>query len=66
MSVYFTLAEQANFSSWQQAKVEILRIVDALSQWSEIADELGVSQKNKKMISSQFNSLWRDNKHLCV
>lgn len=29
------LAEQANFSSWQQAKVEIIRIVDALSQWSE-------------------------------
>ena len=60
------LAQQANFSSWNQAKDEINRIADALSQWSEIAAGLGISPKIQKMISTQLNKTWQENKHLCI
>ena len=60
------LAQQANFSSWNQAKDEIIRIADALSQWSEIAAGLGISPKIQKMISTQLNKTWQENKHLCI
>ena len=58
------LAKQANFSSWPQAQKEIQKVLDALSGWKRIAAELGVSQQTVKLINSQLDRTYRDNKVL--
>ncbi|VAX08672.1 Toxin HigB / Protein kinase domain of HipA [hydrothermal vent metagenome] len=58
------LANQANFSSWNEAQEYITRIVDAISQWSIIATELGVCQRTRTLINAQLNAAWQQNKHL--
>lgn len=60
------LAKQANYSNWKQAKEEIAHIVDAINQWPTIARELGISEKTRKLIKTQLNSTWQQNKHLLM
>ncbi len=59
-----TLAAQANFAHWHEAKTVIAQIVDALSQWSVTAKTLGVSPANTQLITKQLNSLYQQNKGL--
>ena len=58
------LAKQANFSSWPQAQKEIQKVLDALSSWKEIASELGVSSQTIKLINSQLDRTYQENKVL--
>lgn len=56
------LAAQANFSSWKEAQKEIEKILESLSQWSNIAKELGIANNNIKLISKQLDVLYREGK----
>lgn len=58
------LAAQANFSRWSDAQAEIEKVTHALSQWSTLARELGVSNSNIRLIGEQLNRLYQQNKEL--
>ena len=58
------LAKQANFSSWPQAQKEIQKVLDALTNWKAVAGELGISQQTIKLINSQLDRVYQDNKKL--
>ena len=58
------LATQANFSNWKKAQNEIGKVLDALSNWSVIAKELGVKPSVVKMISKQLDEVYQQNKSL--
>ncbi len=58
------LAAQANFANWKAAQNEISKVIDALSQWSDIAGDLGIEPTTIKMISAQLNKVYQQNKRL--
>ncbi len=58
------LAAQANFSNWKKAQDEIIKVLDALSHWEEIATELDVKPAIIKMISKQLDKVYQQNKGL--
>jgi len=58
------LAKQANFSRWKDAKNEIVKILDALSEWTNIAIELDISLDTRKLISKQLDKTYLQNKEL--
>lgn len=64
LKVVQQLANQANFSNWKAAQEEIIRVVDAISQWPTIANKLGISKKTLKLIDARLNSTREQNKHL--
>ena len=58
------LASQANFSRWKDAQNEIIKVLDALSHWSTIASELGISCETVKLIAKQLDKVYQQNKSL--
>ncbi|MEE9304278.1 MAG: type II toxin-antitoxin system HipA family toxin [Thiotrichaceae bacterium] len=58
------IAVQANFANWKEAQNEIKKIIDALSQWTNIASDLDVAPSTIKMISAQLNRVYQLNKGL--
>ncbi len=58
------LAKQANFSSWKKAQIEINKVLEALSNWTSIANELEIKPSISKMIAKQLNEVYRGNKGL--
>ena len=64
LKVVQKLAKQANFSNWNQAKQVIMRIVDSVQSWSELAKNLDINPKTQKLIGKQLDETWRANKRL--
>ncbi len=58
------LAKQANFAQWKEAQQEISKILEALSQWKNIARELQVDSKTIKIISKRLDEVYQENKGL--
>lgn len=65
LKVVQQLAAQANFS-WKDAKLAIIKVVDAINQWPEIAKDLGVDKKLVVLIADQLNMVYKQNKGLLL
>jgi serine/threonine-protein kinase HipA len=58
------LAKQANFSSWEEIKETIEKIITAIQQWDSIALGLGIRAQTRKLITARLNQSYQENKHL--
>ncbi len=58
------LANQANFANWEQAQTVISQVLDALSSFSQIANQLEVSAKTTRLITLQLDRVYQENKVL--
>lgn len=58
------LATLANFSHWPAAKAVIGEVVDALSQWPQVAKTLGVKTANIAQIAAHLEQVRKDNSAL--
>lgn len=64
LKVIQKLAQQANFSSWNEAKNVINEVVDAISNWEVIALQLGINKEVITSISKHLTKIQKENKHL--
>ncbi len=60
------LAVQANFANWNEAKHAIQKVLDGLSQWQAVANDLGVNKNTQQLIAKQLGAVYKANKQLCV
>ncbi|MDP4536015.1 type II toxin-antitoxin system HipA family toxin [Alkalimonas collagenimarina] len=58
------LAASSGYSDWRKAQQHIQHIVDTISQFSEIAQELGISKNTIQTISTQLTKCRQENKAL--
>ena len=49
------LAKAANFSSWEDAKKMIEKMLDAFSDWQSVASDLGVQKQTRDLIGKQLS-----------
>jgi serine/threonine-protein kinase HipA len=64
LSVIQALAQQANFSSWNEARNVIYEVVDAISEWSFIAKQLSVDSQVISDVSKHLDAIRKENRHL--
>lgn len=64
LKVIQQLAQQANFASWKQAQEVVTEVVDALSNWNDVASQLGICIETKRLISKQLDALCKKNQAL--
>ena len=64
LNVVQELAQQANFSSWNEAKNVIRKIVDAISKWELIAHQLGINKEIILDINKHLKMIRQENKQL--
>lgn len=50
------LAAQANFASWEQARIVLCEVVDAIHSFASIANEFDMTAEVSKLINKQLNS----------
>ena len=62
LKVIQKMADHACFKDWSQAKGVIQEVMESISQWVIIANELGISRQIKKQIHDQLNILWKENR----
>lgn len=58
------LAKAASFANWKEAQRAIEGVIEPLSSFPSLAQELGVSQESIRLIEGQLNSTWQENKGL--
>ena len=58
------LAAQANFANWEQARVVLCEVVDAIHSFASIANEFDMNSEIKRLISKQLNSNYLENRLL--
>ena len=58
------LAKAASFSSWKEAQKAIEEVIEPLTDFAKIAQELGVSQETLGLIEKQLNATWQENRAL--
>lgn len=58
------LASHANYTNWQDAQKIIQQVLDALSEFSNTAKNIGLSSDTIKLISRQLNQVYEENKEL--
>ncbi|EWH00820.1 type II toxin-antitoxin system HipA family toxin [Halomonas sp. BC04] len=59
-----SLAEQAGFTRWSEAKQVIEEVVTAVSGWDATAKELGVSTQTRREIQRRLDAIQNDNRPL--
>ena len=64
LKVMQTLAAESGFASWQQAKHQIERVLEALADFSDVAREQGVTQDTVGLIQQQLDLTYQQNKAL--
>lgn len=55
------LANQANFSSWNQAQQVIEEVLESINYFANIATELEIEQKTINLINKQHNAIYLEN-----
>jgi len=55
------LAAEAGFANWEHARQRIERVLDALSGFSAVAKELGVSAETTRLIQKQLDQTYQQN-----
>jgi serine/threonine-protein kinase HipA len=55
------LAAQANFSSWEQARVVLCEVVDAIHSFAGIANQFDMTTGVSKLINKQLDSNYLEN-----
>ncbi|NRA62669.1 MAG: type II toxin-antitoxin system HipA family toxin [Psychrobium sp.] len=63
LKVMKKLAQHAGFSSWDKAKLVIEEVVQSITKFIEIADDLDINSTTSALISKQMNRVHQDNKH---
>jgi len=64
LKVIQQLATDASFSNWQEAKEVIENITDAISQFTNTAQSLGIQKKTIHQIQNQLNKTWKENSQI--
>ena len=64
LKVIQELAQQANFSHWDDAKNIVREVVEAISKWEDIACELDINKETVLMINKHLNKIRKENNHL--
>nr|WP_255758825.1 type II toxin-antitoxin system HipA family toxin [Neisseria lisongii] len=64
LKVIQELAEIAGFSHWQEARVAIDEVVQAVANFAEIATALEIKSTTIKRIQQNLNQVFQDNRHL--
>lgn len=66
LKVMKRLAEQANFSSWMQAKEVIDEVIEAVHSFSHIASTLNVKPETIRLINKQLDDVYAQNHSLAA
>ncbi len=61
LKVMQKLANQANFSTWRQAKQVVEEVVEAINAFASIAIELDVEPNTVNLIQKQLNNVYSEN-----
>lgn len=60
------LASSAGYKNWQQAQIDIQKIVEVIATFSQVALELDVEKKAGKEVQEVLDQRWQENKHLLL
>lgn len=60
------LANSAGYKNWQQAQIDIQKIVEVIATFSQVALELDVEKKAGKEVQEVLDQRWQENKHLLL
>lgn len=66
LRVVQALAEVANYTNWSEAQQDIRSVIEAISYWQTYANELGVSKQTIKMIQTQLDKVYNENRFLLI
>lgn len=58
------LAAQANFANWEQARLTLCEVADAIHSFTTIACEFDINPEVKNLINKQLNSNYLENRSL--